>query len=253
MALSWSTRRQLLYYGVAFFIGGVLLIVGWQTFFTTAPTCNDGLKNGSEQGVDCGGSCALVCQGQARAPVVLWARAFKTDATLYTAAAYIENPNTALGAGARSVRYVFSLYDEKNVLVANRDGVIDIPPTMLVPVVENNIDVGNRTVFRAEFRFVLDTLAWEKFSNPAPTPRISNQALAPDGSRVSATVTNNSLESLSQVRVVAVLFDSEGVARAASKSTIATLPKKSSAPVVFTWPTSIPGVVRAEITVLPPL
>ena len=251
MALSWSTRRQLLYYGVAFFIGGILLIAGWQAFFTTAATCSDGLKNGRELGVDCGGSCTLLCQGQARSPVVLWARAFKTDTSLYTAAAYIENPNTALGAGARSVQYVFRLRDEKNILVAKREGVIDIPPTTLIPVVEHNIDVGNRDVFRADFEF-LEVPTWKKVLVPALPPRLSNQELAQDGSRLSATLTNNSLESVNQVSVVAVLFDSQGVARAASKSTVNTIPKKSSRPIVFTWPAGIPDVVRAEITVLPP-
>ena len=30
-----------------------------------APSCDDGVKNGNEGGIDCGGSCSLKCDGQA--------------------------------------------------------------------------------------------------------------------------------------------------------------------------------------------
>ncbi len=250
MALSWSDRRKLLYYGVAGIASLFVLVAVWQVFFTAAPNCSDRVKNGTELGVDCGGSCALICQPQARSPVVLWSRAFKTDTNLYTAAAYIENPNTALGAGARSVRYSFRLFDDKNILISKRDGVINIPPIALVPIVEHNINVGGRTVARTLFSFS-DEPVWSRSSTPAPEVRLSGQALEPDSSRLSAVLTNNSLEPVAQITVVAVLFDAQGVARGASKSTISNLAKKSSQPIVFTWPMGTEGIVRAEMTVLP--
>ncbi|TSC68894.1 MAG: Uncharacterized protein G01um101456_450 [Parcubacteria group bacterium Gr01-1014_56] len=250
MALSWSMRRQLLYYIVAGVACLIILVAGWKTFFTHTPTCNDGLKNGTELGVDCGGSCALICQAQARAPVVSWARAFKTDTGLYTAAAYIENSNP--GAGARAVRYSFQLFDDKNVLVIEREGVADLPNMVLVPIVESNITVGNRVVARTLFSFA-DEPEWSRVPEKKPSVVISNQELEQDGSRISATLTNNSLENIKQLVVIAVLFDAQGIARGASKSTVSTIAKKSSQPVVFTWPTGVPNIVRAEITVVPAL
>ena len=82
-----------------------------------------------------------------------------------------------------------------------------------------------------------------------PALHASNQKLAADGSRLDATITNDSLVP-ARAQVVAVLFDQDGVARAASKSTV-TIAPRSSAPVVFTWGQPAQGVVRAETTILP--
>jgi hypothetical protein len=62
---------------------------------------------------------------------------------------------------------------------------------------------------------------------------------------------NDSLEDAKKVTIVAVLFDAQGVARAASKSTLASLARKSSETVVFTWPGEFRDIARAEITILP--
>jgi hypothetical protein len=248
MALSWSIRRQLLYYVVAAIVGLILIAAGYKIFFTHTPTCSDGIQNGTELGVDCGGSCSLVCKNTARAPGIRWARSFPTDIGIYTAAAYVENPNS--GAGARAVRYSFQLFDDKNILVAERDGVTDIPPISTIPIVEPNISVGNRTVARTLFSFA-DAPKWNIVSAKTPDLRIGNQQLEADGSRLSATLTNNSLEDMGSVTVAAVLFDADGIARGASKTTLKGVMRKSSQPVVFTWPAGVPGIVRAEMTIVP--
>ncbi len=247
MALSWSSRRQLLYYIVAGIVGLIILSFGWKVFLTTTPTCSDGIKNGSELGVDCGGSCSLICKNSAYQPRVLWARAFETDTHVYSAAAYIQNPNP--GAGARAVRYSFQLFDENNVLVVEREGVTDLPPMNLIPIVETNMNVGLRTVARTLFSFS-EVPVWNTISGSRPDLHLTGQQLEADGSRLSATLTNNSLEDAGRVVVVAVLFDGDGIARAASKTTL-TMARKSSQPVVFTWPRGTPNIVRAEMTVLP--
>ncbi len=248
MALSWSGRRQSLYYAVAGVILIGILLVVWQTFFTTIPTCFDNKQNGGEFGVDCGGTCALLCQGSARAPVVLWARAFRVSGNNYTAAAYVQNNN--VGSGARAVSYSFQLFDDKNILVVERDGRVDIPPVQTVPIVETGIDAGNRTVAKTIFAF--STLpTWYQVSKEAVPPiKISGQKLNQDGT-LSATVTNNSLRDVKNLSVAAVLFDAQGTARAASKSRMSVLPAKASQQVIFTWPEPPANIVRAEVTVLP--
>ncbi len=247
MALSWSTRRQLLYYIVAGIVLAILLALGWKVFLTAAPTCSDGIQNGSEKGVDCGGACSLICKNTARDPRVEWARSFETDDSIYTAAAYIENPNP--GAGARAVRYSFQLFDANNILVVEREGVVDLPPMNRIPIVETNINVGLRAVARTLFSFSYRPV-WHTVSEAQPELRLSAQQLAPDGSRLSAMLTNNSIEDAKNVAVAAVLFDAAGVARAASKTTL-NVGRKSSQAIVFTWPQGIPNVVRAEMTVVP--
>jgi hypothetical protein len=246
MTFSWSARRQLIYYGVAFIIVLILATWGYEAFFTAAPTCFDNKQDGTELGVDCGGPCSLLCTAQTGPLVVNWARAFEVSPGNYTAAAYVTNPNVT--AGARSVSYSFQLFDASNSLVVERDGIIDLPPVQTIPIVETNISAGNRTIAHALFAFGT-TPVWNKASVPAL--QITGQNLAQDATRLSATLVNNTLQSVSQITVDAVLFDASGTARAASKS-IVNVGAKGSVPVVFTWPTAISGIVRAEITVLPP-
>lgn len=245
--LSWSKRRRLLYSVVAFTIGAVVLSTLYIKFFTNPPTCFDGERNGAEVGVDCGGSCALFCAAQTRSPVVLWSRAFEVGPSTYTAAAYIQNPN--VGAAARNVAYSFQLFDDKNVLVTERVGVINIPPVQTIPFIDPNINVGNRNVARALFAFSAEPV-WQRIEAPSSL-RVGNQFLASDASRLSATITNDSIEDAEKLTVVAVLFDRQGTARAASRSVLPRIPRKGSQEVIFTWPGGVTNILRAEITLLP--
>ena len=249
MALKWSTRRQLLYYAVAAAVGGVVLFGVWEAFFTQTPTCFDTIQNGDEGGVDCGGSCARICADVARDPVIVWRLPFKTSGSSYTAVAYIRNPN--VGAGARAVPYSFSLFDGKNILVAQRDGVIDLPPTQIAPIVETNIDAGTREVARAEFSFGVRPV-WLKIpAEEIPELRVSSPVPNEDYTRVSVTVTNNSVREVRDTVLVAILYDANSTALGASKSLIGRLAGKAKQQVVFTWPNSSPSAVRAEVRVLP--
>lgn len=234
-------------------IGAALLCWGYFSFFYHAPTCFDGSKNGTEIGVDCGGACSLLCVHQTREPSVLWARSFltvaATSSNLYTAAAYIQNTN--LGAGAHKVAYSFQLFDAQNQLIIERRGVTDLPPLPIIPIIETNIPTGTRTIARTFFAFsalpVWSTVAPETL----PSLDVTRQTLAPDGSRLTLMLENNTAKDVLNITVEGVSFDADGVALAASKSFIPLLSRKSSQNVTFTWPLGVPGVVRAEITVLP--
>lgn len=241
-----------MYYGVAAVVAAVFLWGVWNSFFNTAPTCFDGKQNGDETGIDCGGSCALICQDQAHAPTVLWSRAFRTGASSYTAAAYIENNNP--GAGAKAVQYSFQLFDANNQLIVERDGTMDLPPVVDIPIIETGINTGTRAVARTLFAFS-QVPVWEKVPQQNYViPTITQPQHAADYSSLSATIQNSTLSDAQDITVAAILYDESGTARAASKSVI-TVPKRSSAPVVFTWPFGVDSsggpIVKAEISVLP--
>lgn len=248
MTLSWSARRQLLYYAVGIFFSTILLFVLWQVFLTRTPTCDDGIENGNETGVDCGGSCANICIEDARTPNILWARAFEVAPHTYSAVAYVENRNT--GSGARAVPFSFQLFDDKNELVVEREGLVDLPPITTIPVVVPNIDVGNRSVARTLFKFTGEPM-WERVRGDVlPQVRITGQALTADGSKLSAVIVNEGFDEVRNLRVAGVVFDRAGVARAASVVTISRIATKASEPAVFTW-SGMTDVARAEITILP--
>lgn len=256
MTLSWSGRRQLLYYASGAVILLFVLAGVYQTFFKTVPMCNDGMQNGDEHGVDCGGSCALICANEARPMTPLWqARTFRTGPSTFATAIYLQNNNP--GAAARKVPYTFQLFDTDNNLINTREGFLDVPPVTLVPIVETNIDVGNLSAAHARFCFesecgTAQPPVWFKVpTNTLPQFTISNKELMPDGTSLSATIVNNSLFDAKNVMAYGVLFDKDGAALAASKSKISVIGAQGSQQIVFTWPLPIEGVVKGEVTVVP--
>lgn len=248
MALSWSDRRKTLYTAVAGVLVLIALLYVYETFFTTAPTCFDTIQNGNEHGIDCGGSCALMCANEAKPPKVLWSRIFQTGTGNYTAAAYIENDNP--GSGAKKVAYSFQLFDKDNQLIIERDGVTNLPPVQTIPIVDVNVPVGTRIPARVLFGFSGVPTWYRVPANSIPVLRVSNQNLNADASKLGAVLSNESLGDARNVMVGAVLFDQSGTALAASRSVV-NVAKKSSTPIVFTFTGGVQGVARAEITVLP--
>lgn len=245
MALTWRGRRQLMYYIVGGIAAALVAYFAYQALFSVDASCRNGVQDEGEQRIDCGGVCALVCKEDVRPAVVLWARSFEQADGEYTAAAYIQNNNP--GAGARKAGYTFQLFDEKNELVVEQRGTINIPPSPIVPILHTGIDTGTRDATRTLFAFT-DDLRWERATEEVPTLRIQNQRFA-DG-KLSGTLKNESRQNV-RAQVTAVLFDGAGIARAASKTTLS-VPARGEEYVIFTFSPVPPGVTRAELTVLPP-
>jgi hypothetical protein len=249
MALTWSGRRQVLYSGVGAVLILVILVVFYQTFFTAPATCFDRKQNGDELGVDCGGSCALLCADMARPPVVLWSRSFETRPGVYSSVAYVQNNNVGSNAGAKSVAYSFTLYDANNILIGHREGTVNIPPVQNVPITETNINVGNSIVSRTLFAFTDDPPAvWNKVPQGGyPQLIITQPTHEADYSKFSAMLLNNTPTPVKNVSVIAILYDQNNTAIETSKSLVPLVNAHSSEPVVFTWPGGVDGVVRSEI------
>lgn len=238
----------MLYAAVAAVFGFAVMFGIYRTFFTAVPTCRDGAQNGRESGVDCGGDCALLCQAEARAPVVLWVRAMSGGEGAYTAAAYVQNQNA--GAYAPDVHYAFQLFDGNNLLVAERTGTILLPPVQTIPIIEPNIDVGNRTVARAMLSFTREPYWLHAREGDFPALRTTGVLLKEgDGTLLNATLVNDSPYG-AEAEVGAVLFDAQGVALAASRTALS-VDRKSQESIFFTWPDGVRGAIRAEVIALP--
>lgn len=241
----------MLYSGVGAIVVLILLVILYESFFSSPATCFDNTQNGSEAGIDCGGNCSLLCANTARSPVVEWARSFQGSRGTYSAVAYVKNNNP--GAGARKVPYFFQLFDENNLLVVERNGVADIPPLATVPIIESNIFVGNRTVSRTLFAFTEDPPAvWNKVAPGSYLQLSVSQGVpAEDFSKLTAQLVNNNVSEVKNVTVVAILYDAGNTAIETSKSLIPRIAGRSQEEVVFTWPLGVSGAVRYEILVLP--
>lgn len=249
--MSWASMRKTQYIGgiatVALLIFGVPALI---SYIHKPETCFDGKQNQDERGVDCGGVCERLCDSQAHSLTIVWSRSFEVSDGVYNALAYIENPNTE--ARVDSISYMFSLYDDRNILVAEREGRTFLSPNTATPIFEAGIETGERKVARTFFTF-RENPVWKR-SGELPTlrvsaSRISNEEVRP---RIDATIINSTVDEWLSVEVVAVAFDENDNALAASRTTIPRLDPRSESPVVFTWPRPFSGSV-SRIEIIPRL
>lgn len=237
MALSWSAKRQLGYFSV---IGGLILVFLISYIYpkvNKAPTCSDGRQNASEEGIDCGGSCAKLCAFQTSNILIRWARVFPVTSSVYNAVAYVENQNPS--SAVRKISYEFKVYDEQGIFITARAGESFIGRAGRFAILEPAINVGNRVPAKTLFKFT-SAPVWEKIDAKWATFPVSvrdkkmfNVETTP---KLEATLDNASIYDLADIAVVAILYDKDGNAFAGSRTYLDQLSKNSSAPVYFTWP-----------------
>lgn len=235
MYIPWTMKRQALYFFVA-----ALMVFGFGVFVwlnISAPTCTDNKQNQNEEGIDCGGPCGKKCLGEIKEPVISWSRALKVGEGNYDAAAVVENQNLFLAAP--SVRYQFKLYDKNNVLIAIKEGETFINPGRKFAIFESNIDTGRRVPYRTFLEFEKD-IKWERYESGAPGLIVTKKEYT-DSPRPSlaAVVANKSIDDVKNIYVVAIIYDKDGNASAASATKAGLIKAGSSQEIFFTWPASL--------------
>lgn len=234
--MSWASRRRATYtFGVILFF---LIVIGGPVayhFLTIPPSCTDGKQNQGETSIDKGGPCQILDERMLSPVATLWTRSFRVRSGSYNAVAYIQNPNA--NAGALDVRYKFGLYDDQNVLVAEREGVTSIMPGAITPVFEGSIDTGNRIAVHTYFE-LMSTPIWQRLQNAADPIKIGSVVSSDIDTmpRLTATAENQSVADISGIAFVAVLFDGAGNAFAASQTALDELRGGESRTIFFTWP-----------------
>jgi len=255
MSKRWANKMRTMY--IAGFLLLIALLSAPSVYKALTPelTCNDGIMNQGETAPDLGGPCHYLNPSDLKPLSNQWARSFMVVPGLYSSISYIENPNP--GGGIRKAHYIFKLYDERNILVAERLGQTFIPPGKVVPIFEGNMQVGGRVPKRTTFQFI-DTLTWEAMgSQLAAEVHIANKVFKEvNGSpRLTAEVQNRGVYRLHNLVVVASIFDEAGNAIGASRTIIESLPADSTKTVVFTWPQAFTTfIARTDIVpLLPPV
>jgi Mg-chelatase subunit ChlD len=220
-------------------------LIGAALFFTLtyAPTtCFDGVQNGSERGVDCGGECVRICAADALPPQVVWAESFEIAPSQYNATAYVENVNDV--ASVERLTYTFELLDGDRV-VATRRGETVLPPDSVYPLFEGRINTNGETVTNT--RLTIDPVeVWQPATAGREQFAVRDIRLtgADARPRLDAEVENQSFSAATDVEVVVTLFNDAGQPLTSSETYIAEIAGRSRVPVVFTWPNSIAKTVR---------
>jgi hypothetical protein len=246
--MTWAFKRQIFYLVILIlFIGAFGFLILYPTL-NKAPSCTDGKQNGNETGLDCGGSCRSACLAQADDLSVLWARAFRVIPGRYNAVAYVVNHNKNIAV--EKINYRFRFADARNVYIGKREGSTFVPPGGNFVVFEPGIDIGNSIPVYSTFEFS-ETPNWlqvpqnrlEQIKVAVSNIQLVDETTNP---RLSATVKNNSLFTIPNVGVVAILYDAGGNTISTSRTYITELSPLQNTDINFTWPEPFSGTVVAK-------
>ena len=183
-------------------VGGIFLIsrIG-------APTCNDGIQNQGEVGVDCGEPCAL-CDWQTQAELeIIFTQAIETQPGYVDLIAEIENPNQEFGGEV--VSYKFNLYDSSDNLIVSKKGKSYILPEETKYIIEQKV-LAEDKISRVELE--IESVNWKEFKDYQSLELlIKNPDLrqSENSGQLSATLENRSNYDLDEVELYAVLFDKD--------------------------------------------
>ncbi|MDB5194613.1 MAG: hypothetical protein JWN50_627 [Parcubacteria group bacterium] len=253
---NWSRRRKRNILLIALFFLVVVIGLPLYFFFQVTPTCFDTKQNGDETGVDCGGSCTLLCGSQSL-PLIMKGdpRLLKVSTSTYEAVAYVQNPN-ATGVIMKA-GYTFTLYEaSSSVPVKTITGYTYVPKNTDFAIFEGPFDMGDKAPSRVTFAWNNASLVWTKNTDANPVINVADNGVANASTtpRVDARVTTTSLSELSNIYFVSLVFNDTGTIMAASKTYLDTLAPGEVSPIVFFWPspfTALPASVRIIPVVLP--
>lgn len=156
---------------IAGIVGGVLVLVMFSFSFISEehPTCFDGVKNQTEEDIDCGGSCEKICEKRPRGEInVESARTLSLGENTYAAVAKIRNTDAEFGVSR--ISYEFKLYDDAEKLVRSQLGFSFILPASERYVVEPRIDFSGGKIARTEF--IIHEIRWERLKEYRGVPEL---------------------------------------------------------------------------------
>ena len=235
----WSRNRKRFILFLIFFV--VVVLIGVPVFFLfyRTPSCFDGKQNGDETGIDCGGSCQLLCSAESL-PLISKGdpKVLNIAPSVFEIVALMENPN-ASGEVYRA-GYTFKLYDAISVIpIKVVEGETFIPRGATFAVFEGpfTLEAGINPT-RATLEWKEQGFIWRENTAQTPLLKVSDLNFSRENSspRLDANIENTSLGSVSNIDLVALVYNETGSIFAASKTFVDILSAGEEVPLVFTSP-----------------
>lgn len=249
--MPWALgRRVLILSVVATFVA---LVVGglWYSIAYQAPSCTDKKLNQDEEEVDCGGSCPYLCSAGLVPLSVEFARFVSPQSGRTDVIAYLENSNAS--AAARNVAFTVELLNSANIVVAKKSGIVDMPPSSVVPVYLPNFFSGSANIARVFLDIDEASYRWFTYHDERILPRIKSTSIENTTTpRITAILSNSSAIPLKNVRAVITVFNGKDNSIAASQTIVSVIPAQGEAPAIFTWRAPFPDT-PSRVEVIPVL
>ena len=210
-----------LIYGLFYIIVFGFLGYGFFVYFSPLPSCVDGVQNGDETGLDCGGDCLPCAVKDLRPLRVVGTDLLPVTATESTAVIRLENPNVTYGSTDFS--YIVTGHDAGGETRVLFSGSSFIYPGEIKYIVLPALTV-DRSIIAADT--VVSVLAWAPRGDWKPVSMETRQVSASSNglfTTVSGIVRSSEPVLFPEVNVSAVFYNSDGVLIGASRTSISDL------------------------------
>ena len=231
--MNWATRRRVIYaVTTVVTLIAVFLYLYRDTLFP-APTCFDNKMNGYETGVDCGGTCSLMCTQEITPLVVEWSQALQTSSSTYDLVALVSNKN--INNAPQFVAYRFIVYDKQGKEIIKKEGKTIVPVNSDFPVIIQNVFTNLVP------DHMVTVLSYEKhyktFEKPTkPTIKILNTSFENTSiPKAYVTIKNTKFSSIKNIPVRIVLYDINQNAIGAGETFVGEMKAEEQKDLVFTW------------------
>ncbi len=201
----------------------------------------DGIKNGQEEGVDCGTlACGKACESPIQTVSVQNVQLAQTTVGDYDAAIQIHNPNSEYGVLNGSLDLVMG-----DQILSRQFYMLPGQTKFVVLSALKNIPAGVTPMATVK------SVEWEKVSAPQDNPFVISRESGPSFSggqtMYEAIITNVSNFDFDNVDVVAVVTDGAGNLITTNTSNIQTFFSKSDRSVKMTWPFTVPSGAKVHV------
>ncbi len=232
----WATKRKMIVWLFLFIVFLITLFFSYKIFFDKDPTCFDGIKNGKEEGVDCGGACEAVCAFHATDVNVFWARTFSLNNGYANIAALLENPNFDY---ALNGMFAIKVYDKNNIRIIDMKKHISFVPAekkmLFLPTIYIGKAIPAKTFVSFEdVESVLEDKAVK--SDVYLISKFLEYDKENDVSRMTISVGNDSLVPIKNIEVSVILYGKQDKVINAGQTFIDILKKRDRQQVYITWP-----------------
>lgn len=236
-----SRLQKQIIIGIVFIliIGGAAYgLVDW--LFIIEPTCSDKIRNGGEEGIDCGTlACGIACEEAIKPLQVSDEKLFKIGAGDYDFIAKIFNPNTSHGSS--EIKYSIALAGS-----GTRSGTTYILPGQTKYIVITSLRTESDISSAA---LKVDFVEWEKLDMPSGEVNFINTREQFSGSVFEGIAFNDSNYDFDTIDVSVILFDSAGSIIGVNRTEIKTLVSKTERAYKMTWPLPQNNVSRVEVQI----
>ena len=207
--MNYRLKRKLSVYAILFLVVGVFVYWNYDLFIKKKPTCFDGIKNGEEEGVDCGGKCEKICEFKALKVNLEWAKLFPVnDKGFYNLAALVKNPNFEY-----SVRldYWMRYSNIDNVMIGEKRGSVKLAPLEEYLIFYPSLNYKNQKMNRVFFEKT-KVHDLERAHEPEKKIIVNSKEIIRKGDvfKVKVVLENTDYKPHHEIQVFAILLDEKG-------------------------------------------